>query len=1024
MDLGDMHATLSMRTRGFDKTKRKMRTFSRYSRMQFNSARNSMGAFDRDMQRLGKQGERFETRFGKSLNNWYGNFHDKMTRASESLVQFGSYLQRTSERMMRIGWYTSMYLTLPVLGAGAATLAFQKRFGAVMNRIQNFLGATGKQINGLKQQIFDLAPKTGQGPFELARSFEIVRQEGISAANAIGVVESAAMAASATGTRRMTQLARAVANVTSGMGVAPGAAAGFVTRLIGEEGMRPMRIGTMMGEIAANARTLGVELQDLGAAFGVVNDAGALSWRIAGRLNNVFADLLDASNAVAQSLKTTLREQGLPAFIRQLEKLSRDADTKQVITDIFGKKSQQMIQNLYANLPKITKEFEKWGGQVGYLQEKFEGVKNTVQFQFQVALSTLLRTFVIFGEVIKGPMIYVLTLLNDKLKQLTVWIKNLDQEQINNILTWGKWIAIIGPAMMALGLFGSLLGNAVVFLGRIAGALKNAVAIFNPFTYVIIAAAAGLSALIAKVRGVENSLLDFRDSVNELLVVLKVLVGRWLMKRLASALLFLNKRFLSVIASMKAFSVRMRGASMSTKALAVSARTAGVAVSILNKALQVAVWYLLIEAIIQVTSKLWEFLRVAKETPATLGAAGRLAADYFVNSIISGLMGLAQAVLDIVNVIARPLVQGFRQIGIETWNALMAAFNPNKQAPKFAAAMNRIGQAAAKGFQDALNAIPENWNKWMNTRLIKIAKDQDIQYLNSLGQTSQKTGEEVSTSFDKISASVTKTKKQIKDLFEDFEKGGKAAANKTENLEKKLSTLWLSVKDTLGVKFDPSKIMYKPEESGARLLGAFSEVRANEMAKNLDKVKQGYGAIRREIDMTAQQSIEFDRILRNAFYGMQTSLQSAIEESKNIFKAFSNFLGDFIQGLIIKILSAVAATALLAAFLPAPMAGPGAGVGTGVFGKFKKAADMMGTTGIFNIFGAGFAGGGTVHKSGIYPVGEEGPELAYLPSGSEVVSNDDLMAGPQEVIVRGHIDGETIYLTNERYKTKKQNTLG
>ncbi len=170
----------------------------------------------------------------------------------------------------------------------------------------------------------------------------------------------------------------------------------------------------------------------------------------------------------------------------------------------------------------------------------------------------------------------------------------------------------------------------------------------------------------------------------------------------------------------------------------------------------------------------------------------------------------------------------------------------------------------------------------------------------------------------------------------------------------------------------------------------------DESISSLAEVQTGMNNIQKE-------TVETDRLMKNAFRGMQTSLETALEDSKNIFRAFSDFFGDFIQGLIIKMASAIAATLLLTLLLPAPTTAHG--VSMGQFGKLSKAADIIGSKDIFNmIFGSGIP---EMHNGGVSPKDEY---LAVLEKGETVIPPDKLdqnklttgMGG--KVVFRQHYD--------------------
>jgi hypothetical protein len=1021
MNLGNMYLTLAARTRGFKKAKARMqslqkttdKTTSRFGALgrglsQFQAGvkdyKQSIDELDKPMKRLGK----------------------RFMRVEAGLKNIASHALRAGERLMRLGFYTGMYLTLPILGAGAATLAFQKRFGATMNRVQNLLGATQDQTAEFKRQIMELGPKTGQGPFALARSLELVMQEGIDASKAMGVVEKAAKATSITGQRNMSQLAQAIANVTAAMGVSPGRAAGFVTKLVGEEGMRrAFRISTTIGEIASNAKALGVELKTLGGVLGVIGDEGRLSWRIASDLDNVFNDLLETAekgkpriNALRNELRGLIRQRGLVPFLQRVKK---ELGTV-AFQDLFSKSSLKVLRGLVSVLPKLSKETGKWANLVGYLDEKFKGVQGTVQFQFNQAVSTLESTFVKFGQVIKGPMIYALKRANDWLQNLIDTIHNLSREQINNILTIGKWIAAIGPVFMAGGLLITLIGSIISSLQKIGWVIRGMLR--GPWALLItalITVGQWLVRLGLQARKEKKQMQELAKATQRYGEIMDA-AGQAGMD--ATDTMRRNRAEISIYKDqLQDVSEEIRKQKDRLDSLQKGTADYKIAAAKLN-ALEERKQRLIstvnrkygdyLDTNLKMSMSYNEMAKQLDKVNKEMLKAVKITAYKKAMAEVQRKIVDVSLELDRTQEKAKEAADKIVELGRKTKQEVVVS--PTGQA------MTRTFGAADK-YSRKLDDLSQKEKELVERR--KNLKNRLEDLINAMSKEGLLTKENT-----KKQEKQNKTWKEYQDIINSIMSDIGAAANKTEQLTKLNNALWRSAEKVLDTEIKMAQL----GERGKLALSTIAfggkigqgSVQANQMAENLNKVKQSYSEVRQEMGVLSREGIEFERIMRNAFQGMQTAIQRSLENSKNIFQAFGDFFKDFIKGMIIRIASAIAATAILGIVLSSlgitTMVGPGPGVGTGIFGSMKKAADIMGTGGLMKGFGF-FQEGGVVppgYPNDSYP--------AMLTSGERVVPPDDLdqdkmLGGGKGIPLYGVLRGEDLYLMTETYKRKKGETL-
>ena len=470
------------------------------------------------------------------------NFGKRLDANMEKLAKWGKAGAQAGEQFMRFGYYASMYLTLPIIGAGVAAVGFQKRFGAALNQLNNLMGVSKQKVESIKETILDLAPKTGQGTYELIDSFKIIMQKGFKAGQTLRILEKTAKATSASNTRSVQNMAMAVSSAMSSYGkshLLASEATSTLLKLMGEEGIQARMLTSALGGVLRPAANLGVKFKDLGAAIAIAGDTGKnVAW-VSSQLLSVFDALRNPTDKAREALqrlykegfvglRKILREKGLLALLKKLNNLF--TNHKRVMSQVIfsGEEFNGLLDLLRNDMSVVEDQFRQFNTTLGYVEEKFQGVTHTIQFKFQRAMSETETMFVRIGETIKGPATHALDSLNKFLGEAANKFESLTQKQINNIITISKWIAIMGPAAMALGLIASILSNIAIVIGKVRIALKL---LFSTLSLVIgagTALATGIIYLIERLRGLKTwfdksseSAKNWKEQIKGLGAVLK-----------------------------------------------------------------------------------------------------------------------------------------------------------------------------------------------------------------------------------------------------------------------------------------------------------------------------------------------------------------------------------------------------------------------------------------------------------------------------------------------------------------------
>lgn len=186
---------------------------------------------------------------------------------------------------------------------------------------------------------------------------------------------------------------------------------------------------------------------------------------------------------------------------------------------------------------------------------------------------------------------------------------------------------------------------------------------------------------------------------------------------LITALKFLAVNF--AVNRVIAFSNALKIATKSMTLLKVATMATTKAFKFLKRAALIG---FLIEGIELVVKKWKKMNKLIKETPATWGAVGRIAADQFVNALNNSIIALSRGMNNILRLITDPMVSAFETVGDSIPDLLFGR-------KTFGEVANNIAKASSEAFSFALSRVGVDFSEDLNRRLIKIASDADLALL-------------------------------------------------------------------------------------------------------------------------------------------------------------------------------------------------------------------------------------------------------------------------------------------------------
>lgn len=195
-----------------------------------------------------------------------------------------------------------------IKGVGEQTIGFDKS----MRNVNSIAQLNEKQFGKLEKSVLKLAGKTAQAPKTLADGLYDLVSSGFDARDSLKILESAAKAATAglTTTETSTAAVAAVLNAYH----RPASDAANISDVLFQTVNRGVinfeTLASVIGDVLPFAASLGVNLNQVGAALSTMTKEGLSGEEASTRLKNTLVDFIKPSKDMAAAIKKTGYESG------------------------------------------------------------------------------------------------------------------------------------------------------------------------------------------------------------------------------------------------------------------------------------------------------------------------------------------------------------------------------------------------------------------------------------------------------------------------------------------------------------------------------------------------------------------------------------------------------------------------------------------------------------------------------------------------------------------------------------------
>lgn len=376
-----------------------------------------------------------------------------------------------------------MPLTLAIGGVGTAAVKTAADFDAGMSQVAAISGATGDDLEALRDKAREMGSKTKFSASEAASAMEYMAMAGWKTGDMLGGIEGIMNLAAASG-EDLATTSDIVTDALTAFGLSAEDSGHFADILAAASSNANTNV-SMMGEAfkycAPIAGALGFSAEDTAEAIGLMANAGIKSTQAGTALrtimNNLTGEVKISGKAIGDVTIATTNADG---SMRDLSDILADCRTAfsglsesekaQAAETLVGKNA---MSGFLALMNAAPEDIDKLSNAIDNCDGTAESMAATMQDnlagQLTILKSQLEELAISFGEILMPAIRSIVSHIQGFIDKLN----GMDESQKKAIITIGLVVAAIGPLLVIIGTVISKVGVAMQGFVKLAGAFNK-----------------------------------------------------------------------------------------------------------------------------------------------------------------------------------------------------------------------------------------------------------------------------------------------------------------------------------------------------------------------------------------------------------------------------------------------------------------------------------------------------------------------------------------------------------------------
>ena len=445
--------------------------------------------------------------------------------ALQEIAAKGEKLKTVGDNVTNVG-KKFMPVTLGVVGLGTAAVKTAADFDTAMSKVAAVSGATGKDLDALRDKAREMGSKTKFSASEAAEAMNYMAMAGWKTEDMLSGIEGVMNLAAASG-EDLATTSDIVTDALTAFGLSAKDSGHFADILAAASSNANTNV-SMMGETfkycAPIAGALGFSAEDTAEAIGLMANAGIKGSQAGTALrtimNNLSGDVKICGSSIGEVTVATTNADG---SMRDLSDILADCRTAfagltesekaQAAESLVGKNAMSGFLALMnageGDINKLSSAIDNCDGCAAGMAET---MNDNLAGQLTILKSQLQELAISFGELLM-PAIRTIV---GWIQKFVDWLNSMDEGTRKVIVTIALVAAAIGPVLIIVGKVISAVGTIMTLVPKLMGIINAAKGVFAAFNavcaanpYVLIIAA--IVALVAAFIYLWNNCEEFRQ---------------------------------------------------------------------------------------------------------------------------------------------------------------------------------------------------------------------------------------------------------------------------------------------------------------------------------------------------------------------------------------------------------------------------------------------------------------------------------------------------------------------------------
>ncbi len=452
---------------------------------------NAVGYLDlniADFEAALKQAQSLASTASKTIEKSFENASKQIGNIGDSISSVG--------KKLTIG------LTTPITAGVTASIKVLAEFEQTMSRVEALSGATADELELLSKKAQEMGATTKYSANDAAEAFTYMAQAGWDTQKMLDGIDGVMNLAASDGIA----LADASSIVTSSLtafGLAASDAARFADVLAvasSASNTNVRSLGESFQYVAPVAGAAGYSIEDVATALGVMANNGIVAGQAGTSLRSIISRLsaptkLSAEYMEQLGISVTNADGSMKSFNGVIENLRKSfgglttAEQMFYAAEIFG---QEAMTGVLALINTSVDEYDNLADAIynseGAAKDMAETMQDNLLGRLEELSSAVESLAMSVGEIMMPAVESIVA----KLQEWTDYLNSLSDEQKENIVQIGLFVAAIGPALAIIGKLVSGFGSLVSLVGKVTTG-------FNLLSGATIAISAPIAGIVAAI---------------------------------------------------------------------------------------------------------------------------------------------------------------------------------------------------------------------------------------------------------------------------------------------------------------------------------------------------------------------------------------------------------------------------------------------------------------------------------------------------------------------------------------------